>query len=390
VRRRIDVVFILILLGALCARVDLARNEAYIHDEENTAIPLSRLISFEPGNLNLPIRAENHGALPAYIVKASGALFGTTRTGYRTLHIMLGLCTVLLIYLVAVQWYGMGAARFAALLLAFNEYFLAISSRATAHVPHLFFMASALYAFSRFLAVQKVAYLYVSGLAVGLAFYCKEPSALLLIVFFVTLLHPRYRQWLRRPQPYLACVLFAAVIAPDLYWNMTTDRELARLPYAEEVGYATYQSHLERIGGFGFSLYPTVFYARDAVMPLYRLVTGKELRDETPEYDSMNPVLGVLLIAAVVLTTFRPAARDDLRRFLLIWFWGVFGFFTLIARGDPPGRLDPVSWIWVEATMLPAMILAGAWLARLKGERRIVLWAVVASALSYAAWIVGD
>jgi hypothetical protein len=204
------------------------------------------------------------------------------------------------------------------------------------------------------------------------------------------MLHPRYRPWLRRPQPYLACVLFAAVIAPDVYWNMTTDREIARIPYSEAgVGYATYQSHLERIGGVGFSLYPTVFYARDAVMPLYRLATGEELRDETAEYDSMNPVLGVLLVSAVIITTFRPAARDDLRRFLLLWFWGIFGFFTLIARGDPPGRLDPVSWIWVEGTMFPAVILGGAWLAGLTRQPRLVLSALAAGALAYGVWSVG-
>jgi 4-amino-4-deoxy-L-arabinose transferase-like glycosyltransferase len=371
--------------------VDLARSQPYIHDEQNTAIPLSRIISFDPDNLNLPIRAENHGAMPAYIVKASGALFGATRTGYRLLHVLLGLCTVALIYVIASQWYGTTAARWAALFLGFNEYYLAISSRATAHVPHLFFLASAAYAFSRFLALQQAAYLYGTGLAVGLAFYCKEHSALLLPVLFVALLHPRYRPWLRRPQPYLACVLFAAVIAPDVYWNMTTNREIARISYSDtNVGYATYRSHLERIGGVGFSLYPTMFYARDAVRPLYRLATGEELPDDTPEYEAMNPFLGVLLVAAVIATTVRPAARDDLRRFLLLWFWGVFGFFTLIARGSPPGRLDPVSWIWVEGTMFAAVILTGAWLARLRDEPRFVLSTVAAGALAHAVWSVGS
>lgn len=386
-RRGIDIALVLILLAALFARIDLARNVEYIHDEAGTAIPLSKVISFDPDNLHLPIRAENHGALPAYIVKASGALFGTSRVGYRALHILLGLATVVLVFLVARQWYGPVAGWWAAGLLAFNEYYLAISARATAHVPHLFFLAAALYAFSRFLAAPRARYLYLAGIAVGFAFYCKEHAALLLPILLLALLHRRYRAWLKGPHPYLAGILFLLVIAPDVYWNLTTDRATARVPYSEApVGYSTYQSHLERIGGLGFSLYPTAFYAREAVMPLYRLVTGEALLDDTPEYASMTPALGVLLLAAVLMTTFRPASRDDLRRFLLLWFWGVFGFFTLIARGSPPGRLDPVSWIWVEGTMFPAVILAGAWLARLTGEPRFVLSTITAGALAYAVW----
>ena len=52
--RRIDHVLILILLVALVVRVRLGVTREYIHDEINTAIPLSKTISFEPGHLNLP------------------------------------------------------------------------------------------------------------------------------------------------------------------------------------------------------------------------------------------------------------------------------------------------------------------------------------------------
>jgi hypothetical protein len=132
-----------------------------------------------------------------------------------------------------------------------------------------------------------------------------------------------------------------------------------------------------------------MFYARSAVLSAYKGVTGEELRDETPEYHSMNPALGVLLVGAVVLTTFRPRRRDTLRTFLLILFWVVFGVFTLIRKGDPPGRLDPVSWIWVEVSMLPAVVLTGARLADAAGRTRIVAWAAAGLALAVAAVTVG-
>ena len=387
--RRIDIVFAVTLLAALLIRLHLATTEPYIHDEENTSIPLSQSISFAPGHLHLPLRGENHGALPAYVVKASSLLFGTTPLGYRLGHLILGLCTIALIFLLTRQWYGPVAAQWAAALLAFNEYYLPVSARATAQVPTLFFDVVAIYAFSRFLRTQRPANLYLAGLAVGLAVYCKESSALLLPVFFVALLATRHRRWLLSPHPYLACLVFAALLAPDLYWNMTTNRETARATYGTEpVGYATYQSHLQRIGGFGFSPYPAMFYARRPVMSLHLALTGTELRDETPEYHSIDPALGALLVGAVIVTALGKT-RDDLQRFLLILFWGLFGFFTLIAKGDPPGRLDPVSWIWIEATMFPAVVLTGARLAEATGPRRIAAWIGAAGLLLYAIWTVG-
>ncbi len=388
-RRRPQVVAAVILLAALVLRFYLATTKEYIHDENNNAIPLSRTISFEPGKLHLPMRGENHGALPAYVVKTSSSLFGTTRLAYRSLHVLLGIGTIALIFFLTRDWYGPVAALWATALLAFNEYYLAISARATAHSPHLFLMAAALYAFSRFLRVQRAVYLYAAGLCVALAFYCKEHSALLLPVFLLTLLQARYRPWLRSPHVYLACALFFLVIGPDLYWNLTTPQNSVLVHYSgREALQATYRSHLQRVGGFGFSPYPSMFYGRSVVRSAYVGLTGRELKDETPEYHSMNLALGVLLLGAVLVTTFRPPARDSVRVFLLVLFWGVFLFFTMIKVGNPPGRLDPVSWIWVEVTMFPAVILAGARLAGATGGARIAAWAATAGALLYAAAMV--
>jgi 4-amino-4-deoxy-L-arabinose transferase-like glycosyltransferase len=168
--RRVDLVLLLILLGALIVRVQLATTREYIHDENNTAIPLSKTISFDPGNLHLPLRGENHPALPAYVVKVSSVLFGTTMLGYRLMHVLLGLVTIVLAYRISHQRYGPAAARWAAALLAFNEYYLNVSSRATAHVPNLLLVTTAVYAFSRFLATDRAIYLYGAGAAAGLAF----------------------------------------------------------------------------------------------------------------------------------------------------------------------------------------------------------------------------
>lgn len=384
--RRIDLVLVLILLTAFAVRVYLATTREYLHDEINTAIPLSKTISFDPDHLHLPLRGENHPALPAYVVKISSMLFGTSPLGYRGMHLLLGLLTVVMVYGIARQWYGPTAGRWAAAIMAFNEYYLDVSSRATAHVPNLLLVTGAVYAFSRFLATERVRYLYLAGVSIGLAFYCKESTALLLPVFALTLLVSKYRRWLLSPHVYLACVTYALVLSPDILWNLRTNPDTATVNYNNQtVGQATYAAHLRRVGGLGLSPYPSMFYLRRTVKSLYLSLTGTELRDETTEYFSVNTAIGLLLLGAVLITTTRLEDRDQLRVFLLVMFWAIFGFFTLIKRGSPPGRLDPVSWIWVEVTIVPAIVLAGTRLARVTGTWRVLAWTFAGLALMVAS-----
>ena len=383
--RRLDPVLILILLAALGVRVYLAATRDYIHDEINTAIPLSKTISFDPTSLHLPLRGENHPAMPAYVVKVGSLFFGTSRLGYRAMHLLLGLVTIAMVYGVTRQWYGTVPARWAAGFMAFNEYYLNVSSRATAHVPNLLFVTAAVYAFSRFLASGRPRYLYLAGVAMGLAFYCKESTALLLPVFAFTLLISKQRRWLLKPQVYLACAIWALVISPDLAWNLRSNAATTKVTYNNQtVGQATYATHLKRIGGLGISLYPSMFYFRGTVRSSYLRLTGSPMRDNTAEYESVNPAIGLLLLGSVVATAIRPRGRDQLRIFLLLMFWGIFGFFTMIKPGDPGGRLDAVSWIWVETTMVAAVVLAGAQLANVSGKWRLPLWSAALVSLVWA------
>lgn len=380
---RLDPWFAAILFAALVLRLFLASTQPYLHDEINTAIPLADTISFTPGQLSLPLRGENHGALPAYVVHASRSLFGTSPVGSRALHLLLGLLTIGLVYALARTWFGATAGRWAAALMAFNEFYLDVSSRATAHVPHLLLAGGAIYGFSRFLAVRRPIWLYAAGVSLGLAFYCKEHSALLLPVFFATLLLPPYREWLKRPAPYVACAVWLLVVSPDLLWNARTDE--SRVNYAGQVvAQATYSRHLQRIGGLGLSAYPSMFYGRSVVTAAHQAALGRELRDETPEYPAMNPLIGLVMLGGIIATTARARTLSGATPFFLLAFWGIFAFFTFIEKGSPPGRLDPVSWIWVEVTLIPAAVVAGARLAELSGTWRLAAWGAAGAALAFA------
>jgi hypothetical protein len=129
--------------------------------------------------------------------------------------------------------------------------------------------------------------------------------------------------------------------------------------------------------------FPALFYVWDLVVPLHRAVTGTELRAASPELPSlmMNSALGLLFIGSVLWTIVRPTGRDHLRSFLLLSACGIFVFFSLIKPGDPPFRLAPVNWAWVEITLIPVTILTGALLARLAGRWRYIVWTAAALAL---------
>jgi 4-amino-4-deoxy-L-arabinose transferase-like glycosyltransferase len=281
--------------------------------------------------------------------------------------------------------YGVTAARWAAAILAFNEYFLSFSSRATANTPYLFLAAAAVYAFARFLVSERPTYLYIGATATGLAFYCKEHAALLVPVALAALFWPQYRPWWRRRAPYVAAAVFALLIAPDVIWNLRTDPTSANVTYrGEYLGQATYSAHLKRIGGLGLSPYPAMFYAREPISRLHSFVTGVTLLEPARDYHSVNPAIGLFLIAAMLWMTVSGYGHAPVRRWLLSVAWAIFLFFTFIRPGNTPYRLTPVSWVWVEVTLLPAVVCGGVLLAHVQGRRRTLLWVFASTALMYA------
>ena len=117
-------------------------------------------------------------------------------------------------------------------------------------------------------------------------------------------------------------------------WNSRASAGTARVSYGGQVvEQATYRSHLERVGGLGLSPYPLMFYVRDVVQAVAVGVTGRALENDTPEYSSLNIVLGVVLLGAVLVTTVRHHRFQPPALLFLTTFWGVFLFFTLIAPG---------------------------------------------------------
>jgi len=399
-----DPIFLAILLATLACRVYLVVASDYIYDETETWISATERISFEPGELNLPIRNVQHPALPAYLMKFSSAIFGCNPFGYRLPNLIAGLVSVVVIYRLGSRWGGVVVGRWAALLLAFNEYHLAMHSVATEEGLYLCLVLLSLWAFTRFLDSEHPGWLFAAAACLGVGFLCSEISALMPPVYFISLLALPHRRWLRRPQPWLAALLFFVIISPDVWHNFATPPESVPQPYAN------YADHLSRIGGIGLSEQPLVFYFRYAMERLH--IPHENTFNEMP---SMNPIFGLVLLGAVVLATMRrdkgrPAndspvsaaegvesascfssgtKKDATTVTLLIMFWLVFAFFSLLSPKLPSREgvhLDAGSWIWVDTNLFPAALLAGSLLARLRGK-----WAATACGLAlvlvlYVGW----
>lgn len=365
-----------VLLLAFGLRFYLAGATTYLWDEERDWVLLADSISFSPGNWNLPIRGDYHGALSAYFIKFSSLLFGRSHIGFRLVGLISGLMTIVVLARIAQEWAGTTAALWTTVLMAFNEYHVQHSVLAITNFYHLFFASCALYAFCRFLRTQNPKNLYLAAVALGAAFLTYEIALLFLPAFFLAVVVTGNGSWLKRKETYLASLLFLIVIVPDLYWNLNS------LGNAE----LNYSDHLGRMGGIGVSDQPLYFYTHPILVVTYKLM-GAKLQDFAPEFVGMNPLFGFIMLGSAIWLVIRSRREVTVAKCLLVCLWFFFLFFSFISPGNKGRKdLDTNLWIWVDVTMLPASVLAGCALSRLKGWWRHVAVAVVALACLYSGY----
>ena len=366
----------IVLLVALGLRLYLAGTTTYLWDEERDWILLADSISFTPGNLNLPVRGDFHGALSAYFIKFSSVLFGTSHVGYRLIGLISGLLTIVVLFRLTLELAGIVAAKWMAVLLAFNEYHIQHSVLAITNFYHLFFAACGSYAFCRFLRTQKAKNLYLAAVAMGAAFLTYEISLLLIPAFLLAVILSGNSFWLKRKEPYLASLLFLLIISPDLYWNFASQAK----------SQVNYSDHLGRVGGLGLSEQPLYFYMHPVLNVGYKLV-GAKLKDAASEFVGMNPLFGIILLGSALWLALRSKGESAIVKCLLVCFWLVFIFFSLIRAGSAGrAKLDTDLWIWVDVTLIPAVVLAGYCLSRLQGWLKGVAVVMICIASLYAVY----
>ena len=370
-RVRNELVLLLILSVAFLVRLYLAAALPYTGVEKNEYIPLAESISLRGENLHLPVRGPHHPALPAYLIRAGGSLLGNHPLGFRFFGLAAGILMIGIAYRLSFRWAGPVAARWTAVLLAFNEYHIGVSVMSADIIYYYAFAMLAFYFFCRFLQEEAPGYLLASSAMIGLSYLCREISLLLIPVFAACLLSSAHRRWFRRKEPYLALFLFLLVIAPDLYWNFTAKAD-PRVRLADQ---------LSRIGGIGFTPDYLLFYARDVFRKF-----GWRYLDGYAEFPTMNMVFGAILAGCVLRETARLRKEDPVRNLMLLAFWTILLFFLLIRPGrNIPQRLgDRQGWLWVDLTLLPASLLAGSCIERLGTRWRVLSYVAMGAGILYA------
>ena len=363
---------LVLTLIALVPRLYVALTTTYLYDEQRDWIPLANSISLEPSSWNTPIRGAQHPALPGYGIALGRALLGHNELGTRAVGLILGVATVLLIFLCVRDVGGSAIASWiGALLLAANEYHIHASVLATEKAYYLFFAALAIWFFLRFMREERAKWLYWAAVATGLSFLSKETAALLGAVFIITLVATRFRVWFRRREAYFAALLCFAVISPDIWWNVTNQDPDAA---------ADYSKHLAGVGSLGITYQPLLLYGREAVSWLLG-VTGLPFYDNAEEYAAGNFLLSLIIAGGVLYALLNSQMRRNPGVvLLLVLFIFIFGFFTFAGERSTPG-LHSFGFFWGDLSLIGGVALGGLWASTLVGVRRALAAFVVASGL---------
>ncbi|MAE61340.1 MAG: hypothetical protein CMJ49_08300 [Planctomycetaceae bacterium] len=373
---RRDRVLWLILLVALAIRLFMVLTNTYQWDEERDWIPLAIEVSDKLAQGDVLIRGQYHPALPAYFIRLGSFLGGENPLGFRLSSLVIALLTVIIVYRAAGEWLGRAAGRWAAALLAVNEYHIGITCIATERASMFLFAALTLWMFLRFCRLGQTRWLYLTAICAAMTFWCNERAILLGLPIGATLIFTAHRKQFIRIHPYLALVLFLLIIAPIVKAHVQP-------AFAADHSALTANDNLSRIGGIGFTRQYVMFFLRQPIQMIYDHF-GKELTDSAAGYATMNGLIGAFLLAATIFMTFRARRGPPALLFCALWFWFIFGVFVLIKPSEnvTPG-LDTVAWFWVDLILLPAVVMAAMWLIRFKDKAALAAVGLLAVVSTY-------
>ena len=191
-----------------CSQIDLLPTEAYYWN-------YSRHLDF--GYLD-------HPPMVALLIRAGTAAFGNTEFGVRIGALCCNLVAALFMFRLARNLFGEASAWVAVVLMQTLPFFFFSGMVMNPDAPLTAAWTASLYYLERALIAQRDRAWWGVGLCLGLGLFSKYTIALLgasAALFMV--LDSRSRIWWRRPQPYGAALLAAAIFFPVILWNAEHD-----------------------------------------------------------------------------------------------------------------------------------------------------------------------
>jgi dolichol-phosphate mannosyltransferase len=182
----------------------------------------------------------DHPPMVAWLISAGTAIFGLDEFGVRIGALLCGLITSLYVYRLTRNLFGEAAALAAVLLASMLPFFFLSGLLLTPDSPMTAAWAAALYYLERALIAEQRQAWWRAGIALGAGMFSKYSIALLGLVTVVFMAWDApSRRWFRRPEPYLAAAIAAAIFSPVIIWNaqhewasfaFQTSRRLAEPP----------------------------------------------------------------------------------------------------------------------------------------------------------------
>ncbi len=290
----------------------------------------------------------DHPPLATYGIALTTAVFGQTSFGIKSAAVFWSLGWNLLWARLILDMYGDRRLAFWSLAaLNLTIVYEAYALAPTPDSPLLFAWVGAIWAVWRVNQTGDGRWWFVAGAFLGLSWLAKYTGVLLLpVVFLYLLTSAQQRHWLRKPQPYLAAILAAAMFAPVLAWN--AQHEWVSLAFQSS----------RRVGGM------------DAFKPRYfLLMVGTQ-------FLMLTPYLFVVAIWALVRGTREWFARtvDDRIRLLLINAAIPIVLFTIVSFRSI------VKVNWLAPAFWSLVILGVFYLLRRENGLRNLMRGLVSSA----------
>ena len=164
----------------------------------------------------------DHPPMVAWLIWLSTSLLGNSEFSVRVPALIAGIVAAIFMFRLTVNLCDRPAAFRSVLLMSVLPIYFGVGFFITPDAPLYAAWAGCLYFLERALIAEDRRAWWGVGLCMGFGMLAKYTIALLgLGALTFMLSDQRSRQWLLRPQPYLAALLGAILFSPVVFWNMT-------------------------------------------------------------------------------------------------------------------------------------------------------------------------
>lgn len=297
-----------------------------------------------------------HGVLPFYLVKLSGILFGISPFGWRIINLFFNIVNLYLFYMLLLQDKRKLEANLVLALAAFNCYFIFYSAYVCEEIFLFFFSILSILSFYKFIKYEKVKYLFLTSVFIGLGLLVKIQILLLLPGFAGYILTTsEIRKILKAKHLFISLLIIFLLGLPYLY-------SLYELPiYTKE--FTKHMLSLFRPSLKLFSLF--------IINPLGM---NKEDLNFWLGYNNVGLLLGLPCILAVFLTMRQK--KDKFIKLMQLIFWGIFVSSIFIFCGEDT-EARHYSLAIIPTTALLSLLLGKFFIQKKATQKFVILYIVL-------------